>query len=126
MRRSLDRALAARKNHEEGFTLIELLIVIVILGVLAAIVVFSVSGITDTGKAAACKANFETSTTAIEAYYANSNPNTYPANLSNAVPQYLASDPSAATVDASIRVTYARTSATVYTLSSGTACTLSH
>ena len=43
-----------KMRQEEGFTLIELLIVIIILGVLAAIVVFSVSGITNKGSSAAC------------------------------------------------------------------------
>jgi general secretion pathway protein G len=57
-------------KEEKGFTLIELLIVIVILGVLAAIVVFSVSGITDRGKTSACKADVATVTSAVEAYYA--------------------------------------------------------
>ena len=45
----------ARKS-EGGFTLIELLIVIVILGVLAGIVVFSVRGITDRGDTCGVKA----------------------------------------------------------------------
>ena len=57
-------------KEESGFTLIELLIVIVILGILAAIVVFSVSGITDRGKSSACKSDVATVTTAVEAYYA--------------------------------------------------------
>ena len=57
-------------NPEGGFTLIELLIVIVILGVLAAVVVFAVSGITDRGTTSACKADFKTVETAQEAYYA--------------------------------------------------------
>jgi prepilin-type N-terminal cleavage/methylation domain-containing protein len=65
----LERIREAKKN-EDGFTLIELLIVIVILGVLAAIVVFSVSGITDRGKASACKADVQTVTVAGEAYIA--------------------------------------------------------
>jgi general secretion pathway protein G len=65
----LNRIREAKKN-EKGFTLIELLIVIVILGILAAIVVFSVSGITDRGKASACKADVETITVAGEAYIA--------------------------------------------------------
>jgi general secretion pathway protein G len=64
------KARAARRNGEQGFTLIELLIVIVILGILAAIVVFAVSGITDRGKTSACKADVETVTTASEAFYA--------------------------------------------------------
>jgi general secretion pathway protein G len=58
------------QGEDEGFTLIELLIVIVILGILAAIVVFSVSGVTDNGKQAACQTNVKTLDTALEAYYA--------------------------------------------------------
>jgi prepilin-type N-terminal cleavage/methylation domain-containing protein len=59
----------AREN-ESGFTLVELLIVIVILGVLAGIVVFSVSGITGRGKTEACKSTVKTVQVAGEAYYA--------------------------------------------------------
>jgi general secretion pathway protein G len=55
---------------EQGFTLIELLIVIVILGILAAVVVFAVSGITDRGGSSACQADVNTLRTAIEAYRA--------------------------------------------------------
>src|SRR3978361_908398 len=55
-------------REESGFTLIELLIVIVILGILAAIVVFAVNGIQDRGAASACKADVETVTVAAEAY----------------------------------------------------------
>ena len=58
------------KNHDEGFTLIELLIVIVILGILAAVVVFAVGGITDRGADSACQADFKTLEVAVEAYYA--------------------------------------------------------
>jgi general secretion pathway protein G len=65
----LQRIREARKN-ESGFTLIELLIVIVILGVLAGIVVFAVSGIKDRGDVAACKADLKTVEVAQEAYYA--------------------------------------------------------
>ena len=61
------RIRAAREN-ESGFTLIELLIVI--LGVLAGIVVFSVSGITSRGKTEACSATVKTVQVAGEAYYA--------------------------------------------------------
>jgi general secretion pathway protein G len=58
------------RENESGFTLIELLIVIVILGVLAGVVVFSVSGISSRGKAEACKATVKTVQVAGEAYYA--------------------------------------------------------
>jgi prepilin-type N-terminal cleavage/methylation domain-containing protein len=63
----LERIRRARQE-ESGFTLIELLIVIVILGILAAIVVFAVNGIQDRGTASACKADVETVTVAAEAY----------------------------------------------------------
>jgi type II secretion system protein G len=65
----LKRLQEARKN-EKGFTLIELLIVIVILGILAAIVVFAVNGITNKGTDSACKSDLKTVEVASEAYYA--------------------------------------------------------
>jgi prepilin-type N-terminal cleavage/methylation domain-containing protein len=64
-----DRIREARKN-ESGFTLIELLIVIVILGVLSAIVVFGVNGITSKGDAAACKSDVKNVEIAAQAFYA--------------------------------------------------------
>lgn len=70
MRRTIDRLQAARRE-DRGFTLIELLIVIIILGILAAIVVFSVRGITDRGEESACKTSVRTVDTAYEAYIAD-------------------------------------------------------
>lgn len=64
------QALREARKQESGFTLIELLIVIVILGVLAGIVVFAVSGINDRGNASACKSDMKTVEVAQEAYYA--------------------------------------------------------
>ena len=61
---------AHRAKGQKGFTLIELLVVIVILGILAAVVVFSVGGITDRGKKSACDATKKTLRTASEAYRA--------------------------------------------------------
>lgn len=63
------QAIRARKS-ESGFTLIELLIVIVILGILAGVVVFSVGAITDRGTGAACKSDLKSVETAVEAYRA--------------------------------------------------------
>ena len=63
-------------RHDEGFTLIELLIVIIILGILAAIVIFAVGGLSGQGATEACKTDGKTIDTAVEAYYAKKN--TYP------------------------------------------------
>jgi type II secretion system protein G len=82
----LKRIREAREN-ESGFTLIELLIVIVILGILAAVVVFAVGGITDRGKSAACKAEVSTVQTALESYYAKNG--SYPATLDALTPGFL-------------------------------------
>jgi len=95
----LDRIREARRN-ESGFTLIELLIVIVILGVLAGIVVFAVSGINDDSKTSACKSDKKNVEIAAEAYYAQNK--NYPATLAAAqaalVPGYLHSWPSDTTI----------------------------
>jgi peptide/nickel transport system substrate-binding protein len=56
-----------------GFTLIELLVVITIIGVLAAVVVFSVRGVTDKGQSAANATSVQTLRTAEEAYFAKNN-----------------------------------------------------
>jgi type II secretory pathway pseudopilin PulG len=45
------------------------LIVIVILGILAAVVVFAVGGVTDNGETAVCESDERTLLTAVEAYY---------------------------------------------------------
>lgn len=55
---------------DEGFSLIELLIVIVILGILSTVVVFSVRGITDRGTDAACSHDARALATAVESYFA--------------------------------------------------------
>src|SRR5690349_2647165 len=69
----LQEAMRRKRQGEGGFTLIELLIVIVILGILAAIVVFAVGGITDKGDASACKSDAKNVEVAQEAYYAAPN-----------------------------------------------------
>ena len=57
-------------RNDRGFTLIELLITVVILGVLAAIVVFSVQNFNNDGVQAACNADVKNVEVASEAYYA--------------------------------------------------------
>ena len=93
MYQQLLRARQEARRDEGGFTLIELLIVIVILGILAGIVVFSVRGITDRGQLSACKTEVNTVATAIEAYYAKTG--NYPtlAQLSSGSNKFLRSTP---------------------------------
>lgn len=55
-----------RKEH--GFTLIELLIVLAILGILVGVVAMSVGGLTDSAKARAVTAEYQTVLTAIDTY----------------------------------------------------------
>ena len=69
MLHTLQQRLRAARQNDSGFTLIELLIVIVILGVLAGIVVFSVSFIQSRGEAAACKTDKKNVEVAVEAFY---------------------------------------------------------
>ncbi|MDP2709789.1 MAG: prepilin-type N-terminal cleavage/methylation domain-containing protein [Solirubrobacteraceae bacterium] len=61
---------AQARRSESGFTLIELLVTITILGILAAVVVFAVSGINDRGERSARAADERVLRTALEAYCA--------------------------------------------------------
>ena len=72
MQATLERLRKRREElgDEGGFTLIELLIVIVILGILAAIVVFAVQNLTSSSALASCKADLKTAESATEAYKA--------------------------------------------------------
>ena len=75
MNKLQQRLADKRANEEAGFTLIELLVVIVILGILAAVVVFSVRGINDRGAKSACQASRSALITGEEAFYATNNAN---------------------------------------------------
>jgi len=83
------------KGKNKGFTLVELLIVIVILGILAAVTVFAVRGITEEAETNACAVDKKNYETAIEAYFAVEN--TYPASAASIegdlVPAYVKSIP---------------------------------
>jgi general secretion pathway protein G len=91
----LQQRLRAVRGSQGGFTLIELLIVIVILGVLAGVVIFSVQFINDRGAKAACQTDLKNVQTAVEAFYAQSTatPLAYPTGVGDLVPNYLKSTP---------------------------------
>jgi prepilin-type N-terminal cleavage/methylation domain-containing protein len=78
-RTTRDRSPIVEHKQDRGFTLVELLIVIVILGILATVTVFAVTGLTKSGKETACKADKKTLVTAVESY--NAKKGNYPATL---------------------------------------------
>ena len=66
-----NRVSRRRRSGQKGFTLIELLVVIALLAVLAAIVIFNVTGVVNNGKTAACQTDEGTVQTASDTYYAD-------------------------------------------------------
>jgi len=54
---------------DAGFTLIELLIVIVVLGILAAVVIFALGNVTQSSAASACKSDVKSVETAVEVFH---------------------------------------------------------
>lgn len=83
------RELQARRAEEgfDGFTLIELLIVIVVLGILAAVVVFALGGVTGQSKVAACNSDAKSVEVAVESFHSfpGNTDNHYPANMASLI-----------------------------------------
>ena len=67
-----------KKRDQKGFTIVELLIVIVVIGILAALVVTTYSGIQAKARDSKRKTDLQALQTQIEAYYAENN--AYPSN----------------------------------------------
>jgi prepilin-type N-terminal cleavage/methylation domain-containing protein len=59
------------RQGQRGFTLIELLVVVTILGILAAIVTLSLVGLTTNANVQACKQEYNTVQTALDAFIAD-------------------------------------------------------
>jgi prepilin-type N-terminal cleavage/methylation domain-containing protein len=71
--RRVQRQRAAGVRDESGFTLIELLIVIVVMGILAAVVIFALGGVASKSQVAACNTDAKTVVTAVTAFQAGGN-----------------------------------------------------
>jgi prepilin-type N-terminal cleavage/methylation domain-containing protein len=88
-------------ESEGGFTLIELLIVIIVLGILAAIVIFSLTGVTGQSAVAACNTDAKAVQTAVQAYETNPPTGvaagTAPTSINALAPNYIHAVPSATT-----------------------------
>jgi prepilin-type N-terminal cleavage/methylation domain-containing protein len=65
----MQRLIQARKRNQGGFTLVELLVVIAILGILAAIVLFNISGVQNTAACNSMKTDGATIQSAADLYY---------------------------------------------------------
>jgi prepilin-type N-terminal cleavage/methylation domain-containing protein len=79
--RRLQDKRSSSESGDAGFTLIELLIVIVVLGILAAIVVFALSGVTGKSTTAACQSDAKTVGVGVAALQAE-NPTQWQTNTS--------------------------------------------
>jgi prepilin-type N-terminal cleavage/methylation domain-containing protein len=110
MNRNRTRVARPRHSAQRGLTLVELLVVIAVLGALAAIVIFNVTGVTGRGTTAACKTDLESLQTAVFAYYEDNNQSFPTAGggagsvvMADVVPVYLHTAPTntgAVTIDA--------------------------
>jgi type II secretion system protein G len=79
-------------SNNRGFTLVELILVIVIIGILAAIILPKFIGQTDQAKIATAKSNLESLRSAVRMFVANNN-GSFPATLGDLVPTHMRAVP---------------------------------
>lgn len=78
---------------KKGFTLVEILIVVVILGILAAIVIPQFTNASEEARESSLKSNLQSLRSQIHLYKIRSLTNSYPATLAAMVPDFLLSLP---------------------------------
>ena len=78
-------------KNQKGFTLIELLIVVVIIGILAAIAIPKFSSTKEKAYVAAMKSDLRNMASAQESYFADQDPPTYASSLTDLGTSYSAS-----------------------------------
>jgi prepilin-type N-terminal cleavage/methylation domain-containing protein len=80
-----EKEMDQENKREGGFTLIELLVAIVVVGILTAVAIVGIGGLTSTAHTASCKATLDSTRAGVAAYYAGQTPNKYPASVQNMI-----------------------------------------
>jgi prepilin-type N-terminal cleavage/methylation domain-containing protein len=68
-------------NEENGFTLVELLVAILVVGILTAVALVGIGGLTDTAKGATCQTTLDASRAAVVSFYSKQSPHAYPTSF---------------------------------------------
>ena len=72
------------ERNEKGFTLIELLVAIVVVGILTAVAIVGIAGLTNKGEKSACNATLDAVSAAQAVHYSNNN-GAYPTGFAQMV-----------------------------------------